>query len=80
MGPILQAEKKNINARLIEFRQSWESTRCTVMSDGWIDGKGITLINFLVHCPGGTMFIKSVDASTHVKDATLLCKLMDGFI
>jgi hypothetical protein len=26
------------------------------------------------------MFIKSVDASTHVKESTLLCELMDGFI
>ena len=50
------------------------------MSDGWIDSKGRSLINFLVHCPRGTMFIKSVGASTHVKDSALLCELMDGFI
>jgi hypothetical protein len=50
------------------------------MSDGWTDGKGRTLLNFLVHCPKGTMFIKSVDASAHVKDATLLCELLHGFI
>ena len=48
--------------------------------DGWTDRKGRTLLNFLVQCPKGTMFIKSVDASTHVKDTTLLCELMDGFI
>jgi hypothetical protein len=50
------------------------------MSDGWKDGKGRILLNFLVHCPKGTMFIKSIDASVHVKDATLLCELMDGLI
>jgi hypothetical protein len=50
------------------------------MSDGWTDRKGRSLLNFLVHCPRGTMFIKSVDASTHVKDAALLCELMDAFI
>ena len=50
------------------------------MSNGWTDGKGRTLINFLVHCPRGTMFIKSIDGSTYVKDATLLCELMEGFI
>ena len=49
------------------------------MSDGWTDGKGRNLINFLVHCPRGSMFVKSVDASAHVKEA-LLCELMDGFI
>ena len=31
-GPILQAEKKDIGARLIEIKQSWENTGCTVMS------------------------------------------------
>ena len=42
--------------------------------------KGRSLLNFLVHCPRGTMFIKSIDASAHVKDAALLCELMDAFI
>jgi hypothetical protein len=50
------------------------------MSDGWIEGKGRTLLNLLVHCPRGTMFLKSVDASAHVKDVALLCDLSDGFI
>ena len=68
-GPILQAEKMDIGARLAEFKQSWESTGCTVMSDGWTDSKGRILINFLVHCPRGTMFVKSIDASAHVKDS-----------
>ena len=50
------------------------------MSDGWTDMRGRTLLNFLVHCPRGTMFMRSVDASTHVKDADLLCGLLDEFI
>ncbi len=50
------------------------------MSDGWTDGKGRTHLNFLVHCPRGTMFLKSVDASAHIKDKTLLCDLLNEFI
>jgi len=50
------------------------------MSDGWTDKKGGTLLNFLVHCPKGTMFIKSLEASEHIKDATTICELLDGFI
>jgi hypothetical protein len=50
------------------------------MSDGWTNGKGRTLLNFLVHCLKGSMFIKSVDAYAHVKDAALLCKWLHGFI
>jgi hypothetical protein len=71
-GPILQNENVNFTQRLQELRYSWEFTRCTMMTNGWTDGKGRTLLNFLVHCPRGTMFLKSVDASAHVKDATLL--------
>jgi hypothetical protein len=79
-GPILQNEKIDCARRLEELKGSWETTGCTVMSDGWTDQKGRTLLNFLVNCPKGTMFVKSVDASTHVKDASLLCDLLDEFI
>ena len=50
------------------------------MSDGWTNGKGRTLINIMVHCPKGTMFLKSIDASTYVKDAAILGEIMKGFI
>jgi hypothetical protein len=65
---------------LEELKESWEITGCTVMLDGWTDQKGRTLLNFLVNCPKGTMFVKSVDAFAHVKDASLLCDLLDEFI
>ncbi|KAF1895993.1 hypothetical protein Lal_00046749 [Lupinus albus] len=50
-------------------------TRCTLMADGWTDRSRRTLINFLVYCPKGTVFIKSVDASYASKTADLLFKL-----
>ena len=50
------------------------------MSNGWTDEKGRSILNFLVNCPRGTMFIKSVDASSYVKDAHLLCDLLDKII
>ena len=79
-GPILQDEKADCTRRLEELQRSWELTGCSVMSDGWTDMRGRTLLNFLVHCPRGTMFMRSVDASAHVKDAVLLCGLLDEFI
>eukprot|EP00253_Pinus_taeda_P032362 PITA_32362 len=79
-GRILKNEKVNCTKRLEEFRESWAQTGCTVISDGWTDQKGRTLINFLVSYPKGTMFIKSVDASAHIKYAKTLCDLLDVFI
>jgi hypothetical protein len=52
-GPILQNEKIDCASRLEELKASWEITGCTVMSDGWTDQKGRTLLNFLVNFPGG---------------------------
>eukprot|EP00253_Pinus_taeda_P004121 PITA_04121 len=79
-GHTLQDEKVDSTKRLEEFKSSWAQTGCTVMSNGWTDQKGRTLINFLVSCPKGTMFMKSMDASSHIKDAKTLCDLLDVFI
>ena len=79
-GRLLQGEKLDCTNKLEELRDSWKVTGCSVMSDGWIDGKGRSILNFLVNCLRGTMFIKSVDASAYVKDAQLLCELLDNFI
>ena len=45
------------------------------MSDGWTDAKSRTMINFLVSCPQGTLFLRSYDESDKVKDANLLFNL-----
>ncbi|GAV91669.1 LOW QUALITY PROTEIN: DUF659 domain-containing protein [Cephalotus follicularis] len=45
------------------------------MANGWTDNRQRTLINFLVYCPVGLTFIKSVDASDSVKDAPTLVNL-----
>ena len=37
------------------------------MSDGWTDRKERSLVNFLVNSSIGTMFMKSIDASSMVK-------------
>ena len=50
------------------------------MSDGWTDGRSHTILNFLIACPKGTMFLKSIDSSNQVKDAQLLFRLLDKVI
>eukprot|EP00253_Pinus_taeda_P027527 PITA_27527 len=42
----------------------------------WIDQRNHTIINFLIFCPQGTVFPKSVDASDRVKDAHFLFQLL----
>jgi len=45
------------------------------MADGWRDQKRRTLINFLVYCSKGTVFLKIVDVSDISKTARLLYQL-----
>jgi len=60
-----------------EFCSSWVETRCTIISDGWIDQRKRTLINLLVSCLVSIMFLKLVDASDKVKTAQLICEMME---
>jgi hypothetical protein len=79
-GSLLHKEVASIEEYLTDFKVSWAKTGCTIMSDGWSDGRNRTIINFLVSCPQGTMFLRSVDASDRVKDANLLFELLDEVV
>ncbi|KAK8941408.1 hypothetical protein KSP39_PZI009861 [Platanthera zijinensis] len=61
-------------------RNSWKESGCTIMADGWTDIRSRTLINFLVYCPRGLSFLKSVDASDITKDANTLCALFSEVV
>jgi dTDP-4-dehydrorhamnose 3,5-epimerase-like enzyme len=57
------------------YQETWKKTGCTLMTNGWTNQKKKTLINLLVYCPKGTIFLKSVDASKVSKTTGLLYKL-----
>ena len=50
------------------------------MGNDWIDNRQRTLINFLVYCLKRKSFVKSVDASNILKDATNLFLVFDEVI
>jgi len=50
------------------------------MFNGWTDGKSRTILNCLIVCPKGIMFLKSIDASDQVKDAQLLFRLLNEVV
>ncbi|RWR79867.1 DNA binding protein [Cinnamomum micranthum f. kanehirae] len=39
------------------YKSCWSLTGCSITADGWTDEKQRTLINFLVYCPKGVMFL-----------------------
>eukprot|EP00253_Pinus_taeda_P004648 PITA_04648 len=79
-GYRLHKEILSINDYLKDSKDSWARTGCTIISDRWTDQRNHTIINFLIFCPQGTMFLKSVDTSHKVKDGQLLFQLLDEVV
>ncbi|KAL0359856.1 UNVERIFIED_CONTAM: hypothetical protein Sangu_0835000, partial [Sesamum angustifolium] len=78
--PLLKDSKIELQLLVDNIRNIWVDCGCTIMGDGWTDNSDRTLINFLIYCPRGTIFWKSVDASDVVKDAQALFKLFKEVI
>ncbi|XP_042404996.1 uncharacterized protein LOC121995282 [Zingiber officinale] len=77
---ILKAGVNDINLLYEEHKKAWNKYGCTIMSDGWTDGKNRSLINFLINSSADTFFLKSIDASTSFKNGQLIFKYLDDVI
>ncbi|KAK9048033.1 hypothetical protein SSX86_033004 [Deinandra increscens subsp. villosa] len=71
---------EDTNEFVLSFQPHWEEYGCSIMSDFWTDIKGRCLINFLVNCPLGTIFLKTIDASEHIKNANLIVDMINEVI
>nr|XP_025664895.1 uncharacterized protein LOC112763443 [Arachis hypogaea] len=79
-GYLLSKLVEDVKKMIEQYREIWKRTGCTIMADGWTDRCRRTLINFLVYCPKGTIFLKSVDASHASKTAELLFRLFKDVV
>ncbi|CAL9079218.1 unnamed protein product, partial [Musa textilis] len=57
--PLLQKELNYTNDLLKGHKESWVTHGCSIMSDAWTDRRRRSIINFMVNCSLGTMFVKS---------------------
>jgi hypothetical protein len=66
--PLLKHIAEDIREYLHDLRREWSVCGCSIIADRLKDhGKG-SIINFLVYCARGTVFLKSVDTSTENTD------------
>ncbi|PSS18203.1 Flagellin [Actinidia chinensis var. chinensis] len=79
-GWILQDEVKEMQQYVNEIRNSWASTGCSILLDGWIDEKGRNLISILVDCPQGPIYLRSLDISGALGNINALQQLFDEVI
>ncbi|KAJ0083327.1 hypothetical protein Patl1_30957 [Pistacia atlantica] len=79
-GWILHEEVKEMEEYVKRIRQSWASTGCSILLDGWIDENGRNLVSFIVDCPQGPIYLRSADVSAIIGDVDALQLLLDGVI
>ncbi|XP_026403861.1 uncharacterized protein LOC113299129 isoform X2 [Papaver somniferum] len=79
-GCILEEELKAMREHVLEVVCSWRSTGCSILLDGWTDEKGRYMINFVIDCPRGPIYMKSVHFSDSVADVDAMVSLLSGVI
>lgn len=52
----------------------------TICSDGWSDTNSRPLMNMMLVCPAGDVFLGSVDSTGHKKDIAYTTEMMQGYI
>ncbi|XP_031396865.1 uncharacterized protein LOC116207888 [Punica granatum] len=74
-GYLLTKNVEKVRKYVDSYRSIWKEMGCTIMTDGWTDQCKRTLINFLVYCPKGIVFVKSVNPLYASKTEEMLYKL-----
>eukprot|EP01018_Ginkgo_biloba_P019449 Gb_16595 [translate_table: standard] len=74
---ILKISKDRLTNKLTSIKETRKHTGCTIISDGWSDMKHMPLINVLVYCPEGVLFVKAVDAMYHKKTSEFIFKILE---
>ena len=66
--------------KLDKYKNELKKIGCTLMLDRWTDNREMSITNFLVNSPKGTVFLKSIDTSDIFKNAENLFQLLDSLL
>ncbi|XP_065621278.1 uncharacterized protein LOC136064046 [Quercus suber] len=78
--PLLKKEVVHTNDIMKTHKEEWAKTRCSIIANGWKDKSHRSLINFLVNCSKGSMFIESIKASSYMKTAERMFQLLYSMV
>ncbi|XP_031253468.1 uncharacterized protein LOC116115045 [Pistacia vera] len=76
----LREEVRRMGKYVKRVRDCWEKTGCSLLLDEWVDEKGRDLVNFLVDCPEGIIYIRSSDLSAFIGEIDALRVLLEEVI
>ena len=77
---LLNGEIKNVEVDLMEIKEYWKTYGCTIVSDGWTDIRNRSIVNVLVSSMYGTIFLKSIDTSGHIKTGEYIFNILKDVI
>ena len=77
---LLEREKENVERLLEPTKATWREKGASIVSDGWSDPQRRPLINLMVACEVGSLFLKAVDCSGEVKDKDFIASLLNDAI
>ncbi|KDP44924.1 hypothetical protein JCGZ_01424 [Jatropha curcas] len=75
-GWILKNSVEEVKTDMDKYMATWARTGCSILVDQWTTSIGRTLLSFLVYCPEGVVFLKSVDASDIINSSDALYELL----
>ncbi|XP_021295794.1 uncharacterized protein LOC110425258 isoform X2 [Herrania umbratica] len=75
-GWILKKSVEEVKSYNDKVTAAWVRTSCSILVNQWNTQTGRILLNFLVYCPEGTVFLKSVDASGVINSSDTLYELL----
>eukprot|EP01018_Ginkgo_biloba_P013589 Gb_33657 [translate_table: standard] len=73
---LLTKEKSLVEQSIEPIRASWQTTGVSIVTNGWTDARNKPLINVIVVCPKGSMFLNVVDFNGELKDATFIANIL----
>ena len=79
-GKYLKQEVAEIKESIEAHKAEWKKTGCSILIDDWTNSYGVTICNFFVNSPKGTVFLKSLDASDNCKTVDGIFEMIDGIV
>ncbi|KAJ4716949.1 putative HAT transposon superfamily protein [Melia azedarach] len=77
---MLREEVRSMKEYVKKVQECLLRTGCSILVDEWVNVEGRYLVNFLVDCPEGTIYIQSFDLSAYVGDIVALQTILNEVI
>ncbi|CAL0301455.1 unnamed protein product [Lupinus luteus] len=75
-GWVLRNSVEEVKNDIDRCKMTWGRTGCSILVDQWSTDSGRTLLCFLVYCPEGIVFLKSLDATEIMASSEYLFELI----